>query len=117
MLNKSYFTCFSIGLSIAKRFAKDGASVVISSRKQKNVDRAVKEIKEEGGKVFGMVCHVGKKEDRDKMIEAVIVSYFYKKSISKSVRSFDIGSSIDLLHSFFHNSYFIKCTLLANLGS
>ena len=39
-LNKiSYF--FRIGLAIAKRLAEDGASVMISSRKQANVEEAL----------------------------------------------------------------------------
>lgn len=36
---------FRIGLAIARRLAEDGASVMISSRKAANVDKAVEEIK------------------------------------------------------------------------
>ena len=43
----------------------------MSSRKQKNVDAAVSELKKEGLNVFGMVCHVGLQEDREKLIETV----------------------------------------------
>ena len=60
-----------IGFSIAKRLAQDGAKVVISSRKQKNVDSAVDKLKKEGLDVTGLMCHVGSKEDRDKLIDQV----------------------------------------------
>ena len=62
---------FRIGLAIAKRLASDGAKAVVSSRKQKNVDAAVAELKKDGLSVTGMVCHVGLKEDRERLIENV----------------------------------------------
>ena len=45
--------------------------MVVSSRKQKNVDSAVEALKKEGLNVTGMVCHVGNKQDRDNLIEKV----------------------------------------------
>jgi orotate phosphoribosyltransferase len=44
---------------------------MISSRKKQNVDKAVKELREKGLSVSGIVCHVAKKEHRQKMIEQV----------------------------------------------
>lgn len=35
---------------MAKRFAMEGATVIISSRNQKNVDEAVEEVRKMGGK-------------------------------------------------------------------
>ncbi|KAI3954745.1 hypothetical protein MKX01_021405 [Papaver californicum] len=46
-----------IGFSIAERLGLEGASIVISSRKQKNVDEAVEKLKSKGIEVFGVVCH------------------------------------------------------------
>uniref|UniRef100_A0A670K527 Dehydrogenase/reductase 2 n=1 Tax=Podarcis muralis TaxID=64176 RepID=A0A670K527_PODMU len=60
-----------IGLAIARRLAQDGAHVVVSSRKQANVDRAVAELQTENLSVSGLVCHVGKAEDRQRLINAV----------------------------------------------
>lgn len=60
-----------IGLAIARRLAQDGAHVVISSRKQQNVDRAVTALREEGLSVMGTVCHVGKAEDREHLVATV----------------------------------------------
>uniref|UniRef100_A0A8C5Q2H2 Dehydrogenase/reductase SDR family member 4 n=1 Tax=Leptobrachium leishanense TaxID=445787 RepID=A0A8C5Q2H2_9ANUR len=61
-------TVLRIGLAIARRFAQDGAHVLLSSRKQENVDKAVKQLKDEGLSVAGIVCHVGVGEHREKLI-------------------------------------------------
>ncbi|XP_049624291.1 dehydrogenase/reductase SDR family member 2, mitochondrial-like [Suncus etruscus] len=57
-----------IGLAVARRLAQDGAHVVISSRKQQNVDRAIATLQGEGLSVSGTVCHVGKAEDRERLV-------------------------------------------------
>ncbi|CAC5418419.1 DHRS4 [Mytilus coruscus] len=64
-----------IGFAIARRLGEDGAKVVVSSRKQKNVDKAVDILKKENLDVHGIVCHVGKKEDRTKLIQKTIDEY------------------------------------------
>ncbi|XP_028748074.1 dehydrogenase/reductase SDR family member 2, mitochondrial-like [Peromyscus leucopus] len=61
-----------IGFAIARRLAQDGAHVVISSRKQQNVDRAVATLKKEGLSVTGTVCHVGKAEDRQHLVATAL---------------------------------------------
>ena len=67
----------SIGLAIARRLSQDGAKVMISSRKQKNVDAAVQQLRSENLQVSGVVCHVSKQADRVKLIEEVtVVSLF-----------------------------------------
>ncbi|KAM0731824.1 Dehydrogenase/reductase SDR family member 4 [Formica fusca] len=58
-----------IGFSIAKRLAQEGAKVMISSRKELNVKNAVEELRSEGLQVSGVVCHVGKEEDRKNLFE------------------------------------------------
>lgn len=57
-----------IGFAIARRLAQDGAHVVVSSRKQQNVDRAVAALQGEKLSVTGTVCHVGKAEDRERLV-------------------------------------------------
>ncbi|XP_021358042.1 dehydrogenase/reductase SDR family member 4-like [Mizuhopecten yessoensis] len=64
-----------IGYAIAERLAQDGAKVVISSRKQTNVDAAVKKLKSQKLDVVGVVCHVGKKEDRENLVATAIEKY------------------------------------------
>ncbi|XP_006821850.1 dehydrogenase/reductase SDR family member 4-like [Saccoglossus kowalevskii] len=65
-----------IGFAIAKRLAEDGASVMISSRKQENVDTALAKLKSENlTKVAGVVCHVGKEDHRNKMIQETLKQF------------------------------------------
>ncbi|CAH1779641.1 unnamed protein product [Owenia fusiformis] len=64
-----------IGYAIARRLGQDGAKVMISSRKQKNVDRALAELRSENLEVSGMVCHAGKSEDRVSLIEETVKQY------------------------------------------
>ncbi len=64
--------CCSIGFAIARRLAQEGAKVVISSRKQDNVDEAVQALKKENLDAYGVVCHVKKAEDRKRLLDEVI---------------------------------------------
>ncbi|XP_050438109.1 dehydrogenase/reductase SDR family member 4 isoform X2 [Adelges cooleyi] len=63
-----------IGFATAKQLVVDGASIMISSRKKSNVDKAVEILQNEFGenKVHGVVCHVSKKEDRQNLIQETI---------------------------------------------
>ncbi|XP_020822488.1 dehydrogenase/reductase SDR family member 4-like [Phascolarctos cinereus] len=61
-----------IGFAIARRLASDGAHVIVSSRKQQNVDRAVAALQKEGLSVTGTVCHVAKAEDRKQLVAVAI---------------------------------------------
>nr|XP_020141725.1 dehydrogenase/reductase SDR family member 2, mitochondrial-like [Microcebus murinus] len=61
-----------IGFAIAQRLAQDGAHVVVSSRTQQNVDRAVVALQGEGLSVTGTVCHVGKAEDRERLVATAL---------------------------------------------
>lgn len=65
-----------IGLAIVKRLGLEGAKVVVSSRKQANVDEAVKFLKSQGIKdVLGVVCHVAKASDRNKLFEETVKKF------------------------------------------
>ncbi|XP_065913071.1 dehydrogenase/reductase SDR family member 4-like [Dysidea avara] len=61
-----------IGFAIARKLGLDGATVMVSSRKQQNVDKAVEKLKEDNINVAGMVCHVGKEEDRKQLIQETV---------------------------------------------
>ncbi|XP_068722124.1 dehydrogenase/reductase SDR family member 4-like isoform X2 [Montipora capricornis] len=63
-----------IGLAIAKQLARDGAKVMISSREQENVTKAVSEVEkeEQGCSVKGVVCHVANPEHRKNLIEQTL---------------------------------------------
>lgn len=57
-----------IGFAIAKQLGAAGASVVVCSRKEKNVDEAVAALRLENIDAHGTTAHVGNKEDRTKLI-------------------------------------------------
>uniref|UniRef100_A0A2K5IKT6 Dehydrogenase/reductase 4 n=1 Tax=Colobus angolensis palliatus TaxID=336983 RepID=A0A2K5IKT6_COLAP len=67
---------YRIGFAIARRLAQDGAHVVVSSRKQQNVDQAVATLQGEGLSVTGTVCHVGKAEDRERALHSRCFPFF-----------------------------------------
>lgn len=56
--------------------AEDGASIVVSSRKESNVVKAVAELKSAGlNKVIGIKSHVGNKGDRTALFTAAIKEF------------------------------------------
>jgi len=61
-----------IGFAIAQNLGQHGASVMISSRKSANVEKAVHQLQSEGLDVEGMVCHVGKSSDRDALLDSAV---------------------------------------------
>ncbi|CAF0716902.1 unnamed protein product [Brachionus calyciflorus] len=64
-----------IGFSIAQRLGREGAKVVICSRKQEKVTKAVEQLKVENLDCLGVVCHVGIEDDRRNLIEKTIEKY------------------------------------------
>lgn len=53
-----------IGLATARRLARHGARVLVSSRRQDHVDEAVSGLRAEGLEAWGVACHVGRGLDR-----------------------------------------------------
>ncbi|OWM85597.1 tropinone reductase-like 3 [Punica granatum] len=64
-----------IGFGIAERLGLEGASVVISSRKQKNVDEAVEKLKTKGIEALGVVCHVSNAHQRKNLVDKTVEKY------------------------------------------
>jgi dehydrogenase/reductase SDR family protein 4 len=64
-----------IGLGIVLEAAKRGALVVVSSRNQQNVDSALEMVRKYSPRSIGIVCHVGKKEDRVRMLEMAVKEF------------------------------------------
>lgn len=60
-----------IGLAAAQALGKRGARVVVSSRKQANVDKAVALLQSQNILVTGTTCNVGNGEDREKLVQTV----------------------------------------------
>lgn len=64
-----------IGLAIAKRLAKEGVRVVVTSRNIDKVNEAVNEIKKDGGEAFGIKCNVTNREEVKELGKTVIEKY------------------------------------------
>ncbi len=58
-----------IGEAIAGAFAREGADVLVCSRKREGVDAAVARLQGLAGRVAGTACHVGKMDDLERMVE------------------------------------------------
>uniref|UniRef100_A0A8C5HZW2 Dehydrogenase/reductase SDR family member 4-like n=2 Tax=Gouania willdenowi TaxID=441366 RepID=A0A8C5HZW2_GOUWI len=61
-----------IGLATAEALGRRGAHVVVSSRHQANVDRAVNLLQSHNIIVTGTTCNVGKAEDREKLVQTAV---------------------------------------------
>ncbi|XP_006809397.1 dehydrogenase/reductase SDR family member 4 [Neolamprologus brichardi] len=61
-----------IGLAAAQALGKRGAHVVVSSRRQANVDKAVALLQSQSIQVTGTTCNVGKGEDREKLVQMTL---------------------------------------------
>uniref|UniRef100_H3D8L1 Dehydrogenase/reductase (SDR family) member 4 n=1 Tax=Tetraodon nigroviridis TaxID=99883 RepID=H3D8L1_TETNG len=61
-----------IGLAAAQALGSRGAHVVVSSRRQANVDKAVALLRSQDIQVTGTTCNVGKGEDREKLIQTAL---------------------------------------------
>ena len=65
-----------LGFQMCRAFARAGATVVVSSRKQQGCDQAVELIRAEtGAECVGIACHVGDWEACDTLVEAVYERY------------------------------------------
>jgi len=57
-----------IGEAIAKKFAVEGATVVVNSRSLKRIEPIVRQIEEAGGKAIAIAADVANKSEVDKMV-------------------------------------------------
>lgn len=69
-----------IGLAVAQRILAEGGTVVVSSRKAKNVEKAVADLQatlgpEAAKRVSGCVCHVGSGKDRSALVKHAIATH------------------------------------------
>jgi NAD(P)-dependent dehydrogenase (short-subunit alcohol dehydrogenase family) len=65
-----------IGRAIAETFSIAGADVVISSRKQENLDKAATEIMgKSDGKVVGIASHIGKLDNHKALVDAIVKEF------------------------------------------
>ncbi len=64
-----------IGEGIARAFAAAGAKVILSSRKQADLDRVAGEIASAGGEAFVVAAHAGKPDDLKMLVEKSVPQY------------------------------------------
>jgi NAD(P)-dependent dehydrogenase (short-subunit alcohol dehydrogenase family) len=65
-----------LGRAIAQGFAEAGADVVIASRKLDACNAAAEEVAESAGRrAIGLACHVGRWQDCDALVEAVLTHF------------------------------------------
>ncbi|MFM9883663.1 MAG: SDR family NAD(P)-dependent oxidoreductase [Burkholderiales bacterium] len=64
-----------IGLSIAENFAKQGAKVVIASRKHDECENVAARLAAAGHQAIAVPCDVGKNDQQKRMVEAVLAKW------------------------------------------
>ena len=64
-----------IGKAIAEEYARAGAKVVISSRKQDACDAVKAEIEAAGGEAIAVACNVGRKEELQALVDATMAKW------------------------------------------
>lgn len=64
-----------VGAATAILFAREGAKVVISARRQTQLDEVADQIRGEGGEVMAVVTDISKREDADKLVEKTMEAY------------------------------------------
>ncbi|CAO1312400.1 unnamed protein product [Diamesa hyperborea] len=104
-----------IGYAIAERLGLEGANVVVSSRKQKNVDEAVKQLQDQGINVAGIVCHVAKEGDRKKLFDEAVKSFGgINILVSNAAVNPEVGSVLDASEQAWDKIFDInvKCSYL-----
>lgn len=65
-----------VGEATAKMFAKEGATVVITARREAALEKVAEEIKAAGGEVFAVSTDISKKRrDPERLMDLVIEKY------------------------------------------
>ena len=64
-----------IGRAIAEQLARAGAKVVISSRKADKCEEVAAQIRSEGGEAAAIACHIGKREDVERLVSEAKSKY------------------------------------------
>jgi len=104
-----------IGFAIARRLGQEGANVVVSSRKEQNVENAVSELRKEGLQVHGIKCHVGSADDRKRLFDETIKKYgALDILVSNAAVNPEVGAVLDCSEQAWDKIFEInvKCSFL-----
>ena len=64
-----------VGAATAELFAKEGAKVVISARREAQLEEVAAKIREAGGEVLPVVTDISKREDADNLVAKTMEVY------------------------------------------
>ena len=64
-----------VGAATALLFAKEGAKVVISARRQPQLEEVAEKVRAAGGEILPVVCDISKPEDADHLIAKTVETY------------------------------------------
>src|SRR5699024_2164437 len=100
-----------IGKEIAKLYAKEGASVVISDLNEKGALEVVKEIENDGGKAMAVVANVTNEDDINNMIDQAIKTYGKLDILVNNAGIMDkMTPSADITDEWWDNVFAINTT-------
>lgn len=64
-----------VGAATAKLFAKEGAKIVISARREAQLEAVADEIRKAGGEVLPLCADISKPEDAERMVKTAVEAY------------------------------------------
>ncbi len=103
-----------IGQAIAQEFAKAGAKVVVSSRKQETLDTVAKAIKADGGEAIGIAAHNGTKDDLYALVDKTVEHYgTIDIVVNNAATNPHFGTILDAEDSFWQKT--IEVNLMGNV--
>lgn len=92
-----------IGKGIAKRFAQEGCTVVITGRTLSRLEETAKEIRQSGGKVLAVPCDVGDEEQVRALFAKTMEAFGRLDILVNSAGAFDGGPIEDLTLEAWNN--------------
>lgn len=104
-----------IGYAIAERLGQEGAKVVVSSRKEQNVAKAVDRLSKAGLDVVGIKCHVANSGDRKALFEKAVEKYGgIDILVSNAAVNPEVGAVLDASESAWDKIFEVnvKCSFL-----
>lgn len=103
-----------IGKSIAAEYARAGAKVALSSRKQDALDEAARDIRAEGGEAIGIAAHNGDKAALKNLV-AQTVSHFGRLDIlvNNAATNPHFGATLEAADSYWQKT--IEVNLMGNV--
>lgn len=103
-----------IGQAIAEEFAKAGAKVVVSSRKQEALDTVAEAIKTDGGEAIGIAAHNGTKADLYALVDKTVDHYgTVDIVVNNAATNPHFGTVLDADDSFWQKT--IEVNLMGNV--